>query len=226
MDTDEVNRTHRLAIQEWALRLGAYNTPGIQKLASMYNNGLSCDCVEKKTGSFNMCFKVVFADNTAWAVRFPIPGKVMYPDEKVEREVAVMNFVRNKTRIPTPKVIAWGTAAKNHDPDIGPFIITEWIEGISLATIMEEQPRPEWGPVLRDDIDDATLYDIFRQMAGILLELSIHDFDKIGALSENEQDGQQVWSVSARPMSLKMNEIESGGYVIMDGKTLVRLKWS
>jgi len=58
--------------------------------------------------------------------------------------------------------------------------------------MMELQPRPEWGPVLRDDISDDMLYEIYRQMAKILLELSIHDFDKIGALSEVKQGGEQL----------------------------------
>jgi hypothetical protein len=47
---------------------------------------------------------------------------------------------------------------------------------------MEELPRSPRGPVLRKDISDDNLYIIYRQMAKILLELSMHDFDKIGAL--------------------------------------------
>ncbi|GAB7354071.1 hypothetical protein MBLNU459_g4647t1 [Dothideomycetes sp. NU459] len=110
---------------------------------------------------------------------------------------------------------------ENHDPEIGPFIITEWIDGVSLASVMEKEVDSEWGPTLRRDMDDETLYKIYRQMAGILLELSVHDFDKIGALSEFENDDERTaWSVSSRPMTLKMNKIESKGYVAMDDHPL------
>lgn len=140
MDFDEVTRTHESANNSWNRRLGKYNTAGIEKLASKYNNGITCDCVEAKSGSFNMCFKVLFDDKVAWAVRFPIPGKVMYPEEKIYREVAVMRFIKDKTRIPIPKVVAYGTALENHDPEMGPFIITDWVNGVSLESVMEEQP--------------------------------------------------------------------------------------
>lgn len=219
MDFDEVTRTHKSATDDWIARLAEYEASGIEKLASTYNSGRSCECVQMKHGAFNLCFKVVFATSEAWAVRFPILGKVMYPDEKVRREAIIMKFIKEKTRIPIPKVIAFGTATENYDTRIGPFLIIEWVEGVSLASIMEEQPEPEWGPTLRNDITDDMLYKIYRQMAGILLELSMHDFDKIGSLSEVKHDnGRVTWHISSRPMTLKMNEIESKGNVTIDGK--------
>jgi hypothetical protein len=84
---------------------------------------------------------------------------------------------------------------------------------------MEELPRPEWGPVLRKDISDKTLYAIYRQVAKILLELSIHNFDRIGAPSlVHRKDATHSWSVTSAPMTLKMNEIERSGYVRVGGK--------
>lgn len=175
--------------------------------------------VKMKNGSFNWCFKVEFNDGTKWAVRFPVAGKVIYAEKKVRREVAIMRFLRERTQVPVPKVIAFGMAADNHDPKMGPFIIEEWIDGVPLSTIMEELPRPSWGPVLRADISDQALHKIYRQIARILLELSIHSFDKIGApsLVENE-DGIPSWVITSAPMTLKMNEIERCGYVPVGGK--------
>jgi hypothetical protein len=67
---------------------------------------------------------------------------------------------------------------------------------------------------LRKDISDDTLYIIYRQMAKILLELSMHDFDKIGALSSvNDESGTTSWHVTSAPLTLKINEIERSGYV-------------
>ncbi|KAH6668536.1 hypothetical protein B0J14DRAFT_601128 [Halenospora varia] len=150
-------------VDDWLYRLRKYNTNGIEKLAAKYRNGDKCICVKMNNGSFNWCFKVVFDDGTEWAVRFPVAGNVMYPEEKVRREVAVMRFMKERTTIPVPEVIAFGMAADNHDPEMGPFIIEEWIDGVTLSTIMEELPRPSWGPVLRKDISDETLYTIYRQ---------------------------------------------------------------
>lgn len=221
MDCDEVNQTHQTAFIDWTHRVGKYNTSGVEKLASRYKQDMACDCVEAKSGSFNMCFKVVFEDGATWVVRFPMPGKVMHPEDKIRREVAVISFIQEKTCIPTAKLVAYGMASDNHDPAMGPFIIKEWINGVSLSSIMEELPRPSWGPVLRKDIEDTALYGIYRQMSRVLLELALHDFDKIGSLSEvNHDDGGRTWCVTSRPMTLKMNEIEREGNVAMTGKPI------
>lgn len=120
-----------------------------------------------------------------------------------------MRFLKEKTRVPVLKVIAFGMAADNHDPEIGPFLITEWIDGIPLSTIMEKLPRPNGSPVLRQDISDKTLHTIYRQIANILLELSMLSFDRIGALSMVKSvDCTYTWPVEYAPMTLKMNEIE------------------
>jgi hypothetical protein len=222
MDSDEVSQIHESTVDDWLRRLRKYNTPGVEKLASSYRNGDKCVCVKMTNGSFNWCFKVVFDDGTEWAVRFPVAGNVMHPEEKVRREVAVMRFMKERTLVPVPNIIAFGMAADNHDPEMGPFIIEEWIDGVPLSTIMEELPRPSWGPVLRGDISDEILYTIYRQIAKILLELSMHNFDKIGALSVVEhEDGTTSWQVTSAPMTLKMNEIERGGYVQVDGRELL-----
>ncbi|EPE35702.1 Protein kinase-like (PK-like) [Glarea lozoyensis ATCC 20868] len=217
MDSDEVNQSHEHMVDDWLHQLGKYNTWGIEKLASKYRNGDKCTCVKMNNGSFNWCFKVEFDDGTKWAVRFPVAGNVMFPEEKVQREVAVMKFLKQNTFVPVPGVIAYGMAADNHDPGMGLFIIEEWIDGVPLSTLMEEHPRPSWGPILRKDISDDTLYKIYRQIAKILLELSMHNFDKIGApsLVENE-DGSNFWQVTAAPMTQKMNEIQRSGYVQVD----------
>ncbi|KAG9672585.1 hypothetical protein KCU69_g13335, partial [Aureobasidium melanogenum] len=141
----------------------------------------------------------------------------MDPEEKVRREVAVLKFVREKTQIPVPKVIAYGSASENQDPNIGPFIISEWVDGKPLESLLEKLPRPEWGPVLRDDIDDDVFYNIYFQMADILLELASHDFGRIGSLKILDADGESTSSpICARPLTRKMNEIQRGGYVVDD----------
>ena len=47
----------------------------------------------------------------------------------------------------------------------------------------------------------------------------MHNFVKIGAPSLVEhEDGITSWLVASAPMTLKMNEIERGGYVRVGGK--------
>lgn len=220
MDHDESKTIHEARTQAWLTHYNTqYSTAGVEKLASRYKDGQHCKCIGRINGGFNLCFKVLFDDGVAWAVRFPIPGWIMDPDEKVRREVAVLKFVQEKTQIPVPKLIAYGSASENHDPEIGPYIISEWVAGKPLNSLLEELPRPTWGPVLRDDIDDDILYKIYVQMADILLELASHNFSKIGSLTISEgNDGTTSWSVWTRPLTLKMNEIQRGGYVVVDGK--------
>ena len=199
MDEDDLNKDHQHATNKWAKHfLDEYGDQGVEKLASSYREGQPCRWELRRNGSFNSCHKVVFEDGTAWAVRFPIPGRVMHPDEKIRREVAVMRFVKEKTKVPLPKVIAFGTAADNHDPSIGPFLITEWVEGIPVTSLIEELPRPSWGPVLRHEIEDNLLRKIYRQMA-------------------EEDDTLPSWSIDHRPMTMKMNDVEAGSNVIVDG---------
>lgn len=224
MDEDNVRREHSNTTEEWAQHfLDEYDNSGVEKLASIYREGQECKWQLRKNGSFNSCHKVLFKDGVAWAIRFPIPGRVMHPEEKIRREVEVMKFIQHKTNIPVPKIVAFGTAADNHDHEIGPFLITTWVQGVSLTSIMEELPRPEYGPILRDDINEKDLRNIYSQMANVLLELSLHDFDKIGALTAIE-DETESWSICSRPMTLKMNDIESGGYVVADSKVADRSK--
>ncbi|OBT61997.1 hypothetical protein VE03_08291 [Pseudogymnoascus sp. 23342-1-I1] len=125
-----------------------------------------------------------------------------------------MQFIKLKTSIPIPLVIAWGTSDEN-PLGLGAFIIMDFIEGESLGRILEERPEPEHGPTLRsdiDDIDDNDLKTIYRQVADILLQLSEHDFSQIGSLSRIDNTHS---CATSRPLTLKLNEIESHGGVFV-----------
>ncbi|KAI4716723.1 hypothetical protein E4T48_07044 [Aureobasidium sp. EXF-10727] len=219
MDPDELNTTHLNQMLSWANYFDDhYNYPGVERLASRYRGGQHCRGVLKTCGSFNYCIKVVFDDDQAWAVRFPVPGRVMYPEEKVRQEAAVLEFIKHNTQVPVPKLIAFGSSSENHDPEVGPFIITTWIEGVPLTKVLEQLPRPTWGPILRDDVDHDMLSKIHTQLSEILLDLNSQNFDKIGALRMSGESDQLSWSVATRPLTLKMNDIQSSGYVVVDAQ--------
>lgn len=112
--------------------------PAVCQLASKFRDGRLCYVVDLKCGSFNFCIKVQFEDDGAeWMLRFPIPGKVMFPEQKVRAEVATTRFIAEKTDIPLPTVIAYGMADDN-PTGLGPFIITTFIKGTLVSGICQD----------------------------------------------------------------------------------------
>lgn len=147
-------------------------------------------------------------------VRFPIDGKVKNPDEKVEIEVATIKVIRENTDIPVPEVKAWGLASENK-LELGPFIITSFIEGVSLADFLRDQNDQE-SRMLREDVDDVDIQTIYKQIAHFMLQLSRLNFPRIGSLSNesHKDDGTNfAATISSRPMTWKAHEILNVGGV-------------
>ena len=67
----------------------------------------------------------------------------MHPEAKVRHEVAVMQYLRAKTSIPVPEIIAWGDAKDNIIEGVGPFIIMEFIDGKPLYEVLRGVPVDE-----------------------------------------------------------------------------------
>ncbi|THZ82486.1 hypothetical protein D6C84_05769 [Aureobasidium pullulans] len=152
-----------------------------------------------KRGSSNIVCKVIF-DKTGevWAVRFPQLGKGLISDEKVMSEVAVIETVRKHTDIPMPEIIRWGSS-ENNDLGLGPFIISTWVDGISLRDVLA---LPDNDGMLRGDLSDTIIEYVWRQIARFMFQLSCIDFDHIGSCS----------AIPQRPLTIKSNHIlESGG---------------
>ena len=219
----------------------------ITKLASMYNDEKPCYPFEINGGSFNYCVAVEFEDGqedrTRWVMRFPVPGRVMDPEAKVKHEAATMTFLAEKTNIPVPKLIAWGTSEQNMFHGVGPFMIMEYVEGKPLhevlkgrdlddlfrvrspAEMMQEirdraaaAKLDEDGPLLSPAVSDETLKGLYRQIANIYLELHEHDFDHIGSLSI--VDGpKRTWVVDSAPYTIDKNEQKRTGGVPGDRKS-------
>ena len=210
MDWDErTEASHYAESLSWARKFNDVRGAGIAGWVSTFRHNLPCEIVSDHCGSFNWSCKVRFEDGTQWMVRFAVPGRVMKGDEKVSHEVATMQFVKEQTNIPVPSIIAWGLSHEN-PLGLGPFIIMEFIEGEPLNTILQQHQEAGEIRILRPDISDGELAVIYRQIANILLELSAHDFPRIGSLS-NASDTDDC--VRSRPLTLKMNEIESHGGV-------------
>lgn len=59
-----------------------------------------------------------------------LPSRILQRDEHTEREVAILQCLRERTGDTVPEIIAYGFGGTGH-PKLGPFIITVFIQGIS-----------------------------------------------------------------------------------------------
>ena len=156
-------------------------------------------------GSFNISFRFSFGDGRPDVIiRFPKPGHTAtaYRDEKTVNEVQVMEYLRQNTDIPIPRVHSWGLLAESPQ-HLGPFIIMDYVNGTLLSTILK-QPDQD-GMVLSPNIDDTTLDKIYYQVAYYIVQLSQLSFASIGAISKD--DASSAWHVTGRPLTYNMNEL-------------------
>lgn len=193
----------------WARRFNTSRGRAIAFWVSTFRNNQPSEVIGDNCRSFNWSCRIKFDDGVQWMAQFAVSGRVMDGDAKTWHEAATMRFVKEKTNIPVPSVIAWGLSHDN-PLGLGAFIIMDFMEGEPLNVILRQDTGPDESHSLRDE----ELQTIYRQTANILLKLSMHDFPRIGSLSENTNfDG----GISSRPLTLKMNEIESHGGVCVGG---------
>ncbi len=165
-------------------------------------------------GSFNLCLRVGFGDRRQSAIiRFPKPGQTVCRVEKVTNEVHVMEYLREHTTIPLPRVLSWGLTEESPQ-QLGPFIIMDFIDGTHLSTILKQPTKNDQeDEILNPDIGDSTLDIIYDQLADYVLQISRLEFSRIGAISKDHTSN--IWSVTERPFTYKMNELAtSTGYPI------------
>jgi hypothetical protein len=172
-------------------------------------------------GAFNAGVKMVFSDKSAWMVRFPRVGRVCdeYADEKVAMEVTALNLIYHRTTIPVPKVQAWGPAASNQ-LGLGPFIMMDFINGVSLSDLLRDSNADPPTRLIREDISESDIEIIYRQLANFFLQLFELDFDQIGSLpSPSPSTGAEAQSPApVRPLTFKAHTILQNGGVDTFGR--------
>jgi hypothetical protein len=147
-----------------------------------------------------MSFWVKFDDNVQWIVRFPMVGAIApeLVDEKLKTEVATMRFVSDKTTIPIPRLIGYGLTGNLRHPAGLPFLIMTHVPGKSLPFIWKE-------------LDNSAKNLINEQLADIALQLRLHPFDKVGALTLDDRD---CWTLSNRPLTTDLASLQRDGIEI------------
>ncbi|KAJ5496260.1 hypothetical protein N7463_008247 [Penicillium fimorum] len=204
MDTNTlIDIVHEVQGQLWVDKVNeTYRTGHLcQWVSTFHPDKLPCQLDGTfHRGALNAGMKIVFTDNTAWMVRFSCVGMNSddHTDEKVAMEVTALNLIRNSTTIPVPRFHAWGPAASN-SLGLGPFIIMDFVDGVSLEEILRDPNAECPTRVMREDISDDDIEVIYRQMANFLLQLFKLDFDYIGNLPNPEDHGP----TPARPLTFK-----------------------
>jgi hypothetical protein len=221
MDTNTlVDLVHEVQGQLWVDKVNETHRTGrlCKWVSTFHPNKLPCLLDGTfRHGAFNAGIKMVFSDTTAWIVRFPRVGRVCddFADEKVAMEVTALRLLRNRTTIPVPRVQAWGTAA-NNALGLGPFIMMDFINGVSLSDILKDPNAEKPTRLMREDISDSTIEILYRQMANFLLQLFKLDFDRIGSLPWPSHEAHGP--MPKRPLTFKAHSILQNGGVDTFGR--------
>lgn len=153
-------------------------------------------------GGFNNLYRIrVEGVSPDVLVRRPSASQAQLPEEKTLYEAATAKYVQQRTQIPTPRVLYYSDFS-----DVGPFLVIERVENKSTLSHALTTPSDDRSitHALDPKISQTTLEDLYLKVAKIILELSHHEFTRIGSLLEAD-DGS--FSVSGRPLTQNMNDM-------------------
>lgn len=148
----------------------------IAKFILKHDSGDDPEFTILRKGSFNITLQMKYI-YSATNIRFSQPGAILFPEEKVTNEVAVMRYISDQTQIPVPFVLHSGT--RQESPlNLNPFIIISHIEHTTTMYNALNTPgclNKERG-VLNPNINEDQLGMLYTQLAKILLQLSEPEF--------------------------------------------------
>ncbi|KAH8668690.1 hypothetical protein BX600DRAFT_487265 [Xylariales sp. PMI_506] len=153
-------------------------------------------------GGFNVLYPVrIQGFTTPVLVRLPCPSLALFPEEKTLAEAATAAYISQQTQLPVPKIFRYGI-----DSNIGPYIILQDLESRRVMTRALEAPRIDFDetPILKPDITDGKLTNLYTKMAKCLLQLAQPAFPCIGALNEISPG---VYHITGRPLTLNMTNM-------------------
>ncbi|KAG4443929.1 hypothetical protein IFR05_000569 [Cadophora sp. M221] len=153
-------------------------------------------------GGFNNLYRIRIEDfSPDVLVRRPSVSQAQFAEEKTLREAATANYIKQNTKIPTPRVFFYSDFS-----DVGPFVIIERVEHKSTLSHALTTPGVDRSitHALNPNISQATLKNLYLAVAKIALEISSHKFPQIGFLLEAD-DGSI--SVGGRPITQNMSDM-------------------
>ncbi|OJJ72679.1 hypothetical protein ASPBRDRAFT_42406 [Aspergillus brasiliensis CBS 101740] len=191
------------------------NLREIGRFIDKHRGGVPEELFAPQRGSFNAWLRMLFQDGGSAIIRFPCPGASMFPEEKIQREVAVMKFLGYFTSIRIPHILHYGMTEESPN-GLGPFIIMEYVanEGDFIDALNVPGRSRDERPMLDPDVSQERLEWVYGQMADIMLQVSRHSFAEIGCIDKADKDDEfdDTWVVKHRPLTFNMNElVQLGG---------------
>ncbi|KAI1084063.1 hypothetical protein F5B20DRAFT_364631 [Whalleya microplaca] len=137
------------------------------------NADLSRNALAGMMGGQNCHAIITFSDGVEWMARFRIDAVKSPPPEVqvyvLRSEVATMEFLASRTKIPVPRVYDW-SCAKDADG----------VDGVGVGYILME--KIDGKPFDWNAATEAQKQKVMEQLVDIFIELERHPFDKLGSL--------------------------------------------
>ncbi|KAI5861327.1 kinase-like domain-containing protein [Durotheca rogersii] len=141
---------------------------------------------EFSVGQDNLVRKIRFDDGVEWIARLrmpPMEGESSRPEAtllEMQSELATMEFVRQKTDIPIPRVYGYELDGRN---SVGcPFSIMEYIDGNTAEEVSRTYPGGHEG------IPTQFEQKFWRQIAEIMIKLAAIRLPEIGSVTLGQAD--------------------------------------
>ena len=134
------------------------------------------------TGSYHVLFPIVFDDGLRWLLKIPGTGVQKTWDklaaESLSSEALTMQLLLRETTIPVPKV--WEFSASLDNPLGVPFILMEYVEGLSLYDVW-------FDTTVSEDELEAKRTRTLEDVAKAMIQLSKFSFDRGGSIRFDAQ---------------------------------------
>lgn len=130
-------------------------------------------------GTFHKAFLVALEDGRDIVARI---ARRFMPRLKTESEVATINYLRLHTSMPVPYIYAWDANPYNrlgHE-----YIIMSKAPGVPLHRVFHRLKEDE-------------MHDLLKNLATLIVELSMHRFSHVGSLYQRERQPQHQSSTAA-----------------------------
>ncbi|KAJ5725103.1 uncharacterized protein N7483_006460 [Penicillium malachiteum] len=141
----------------------------VGQLVLMNSEGDDPEFAVLKKGFYNPTLRMKYK-HSATNIRLTQPGASLFPEEKVQNEVAVMRYILDKTPIPVPFIHQFDSKEKS-PLKLSSYIMMDYIEH---DTKMHEALNYPGCPTekrghLDPNLDEGRLETLYGQAAGILL---------------------------------------------------------
>ncbi|OJD13646.1 hypothetical protein AJ78_05927 [Emergomyces pasteurianus Ep9510] len=152
-----------------------------------------------KKGSYKVCFPIIFSqdeslDGEKWMVRIPLLPRLAFPEEKMRSEIATMKYVKSLLKQYT---MLTGTDISWRKPRSLSLIYTDTRSTTTMSLASHSCLRRE------------KREHIYTQLGSVYIQLYQQQFDRIGALTLDD-DGHWEFG-NNRPLTVDIKEQEIGG---------------